>query len=95
MERALELFNLENAQIIKRGDGDISSGVIVRNEKNDFYYVKFNFGETISASMFKGEQAGLESMRKTNCGLIIPAPIKVHRNGMMMEYLEFWSVVRT
>ena len=87
-EKALEIFNLENSKIISRGGGDISRGVGVETE-NGRLFVKFNFGEKIGESMFRGEFHGLKSMRETECSLIIPEPIRLDKNGILMEFLNF------
>ena len=87
-EKALEIFNLENSKIISRGGGDISSGVGVENE-NGRLFVKFNFDEKNGESMFRAEFYGLKSMRETECSLIIPEPMKLDKNGLLMEFLNF------
>ena len=79
-------------EIIKQGGGDISSGLAVKNEQDKMFFVKFNFGDIISPAMFEGEKSGLESMKETNCGLVIPTPLKVHKNGILMEHVQFWLV---
>ena len=56
-EKALEIFDLEEAEVISRGGGDISSGVGV-DTRNGKFFVKYNFDEK-SEAMFRAEFQGL------------------------------------
>ena len=56
-EKALAIFDLQEAKIISRGGGDISSGVGVDTGSEKFF-VKYNFDDN-SEAMFRAEFQGL------------------------------------